>query len=173
MSNDLNNCQFIGRCGKDPEVRYMANGDAVCNISIAVGKSWKDKTSGEKKEQTEWVRVSFFGKLAEIAGQYIKKGKQVYVQGRMETREYTDKDGVKKYSTEIRGENMQLLGGGDDAPAAKPAVARPAAKPAPQSGASSADAFGDMDDDIPFATSSASFDMESKLDRRIRSLMGW
>ena len=104
MSNDLNLCQFIGRLGKDPETRYMPNGDAVCNFSIACG--WKSKD----KEGAEWVRVATFGKLAEICGQYLKKGSQVYVAGRFQTRKWTDKDGVEKYSTEIMGDRMQMLG---------------------------------------------------------------
>jgi single-strand DNA-binding protein len=113
MSNDLNLCQFIGRAGKDPEVRYTSGGDAVCNFSIAASQSWKDKTTGEKKEKTEWVNCSAFGKLAEIVGEYVKKGKQVYVAGRMETRKWQDKDGADRYTTEIRVDQLQLLGGKD------------------------------------------------------------
>jgi single-strand DNA-binding protein len=104
MSNDLNLCQFIGRLGRDPETRYLPNGDPVCNFSVAVG--WKSKD----KEGTEWVRVSAFGKLAEICGQYLKKGSQVYVNGRMQTRKWVDKDGVEKYTTEIAADRMQMLG---------------------------------------------------------------
>ena len=109
MSNDLNLCQFIGRLGRDPETRYMANGDPVCNFSIAVG--WKSKD----KEGTEWVRISAFGKLAEICGQYLKKGSKVYVQGRMQTRKWADKDGVEKYTTEVMADRMQMLGPKPDA----------------------------------------------------------
>lgn len=116
MSNDLNLCQFIGRAGRDAEVRYTAGGEAIANFSIAVG--WK----GKDKEGTEWVRCSAFGKLAEIVGEYVKKGKQVYVAGRMNTRKWQDKEGADRYSTEINVDRMQLLGGGeraqgDDAPA--------------------------------------------------------
>lgn len=114
MSNDLNLCQFIGRLGRDPETRYTAGGEAVCNFSVASGQSWKDKTSGEKQERTEWVRCVAFGKLGEIAGEYLKKGKQCYVSGRMETRKWTDKDGVEKYSTEIKVDQLQLLGSKDE-----------------------------------------------------------
>lgn len=110
MSNDLNLCQFIGRAGRDAEVRYMPSGEAVANISIGVG--WKSKD----KEGTEWVRCNAFGKLAEIVGQYVKKGKQVYVAGRFSTRKWTDKDGVERYSTEINLDRLQLLGGGDGKP---------------------------------------------------------
>jgi len=107
MSQDLNLCQFIGRLGKDPETRYSPSGEAVTNFSIAVG--WK----GKDKEGTEWVRCSTFGKLAEIAGEYLKKGKQCYVAGRMNTRKWTDKDGADRYSTEINVDRLQLLGGAE------------------------------------------------------------
>jgi single-strand DNA-binding protein len=112
--SDLNLCQFIGRLGNDPEMRYMPNGEAVCNFSIASSQTWKDKETKEKKEQTEWVRCSAFGKTAEIAGTYLKKGKQCYVSGRMATRKWTDKDGVEKYTTEIKVDGLQLLGSKDD-----------------------------------------------------------
>ena len=101
----------IGNLGRDPETRYTANGEAICNFSIACSESWKDKQTGEKKEMTEWVRVSAFGKLAEICSQYLKKGSQVYVEGSLRTRKYTDKDGTEKYSTEIRCDDMKMLGG--------------------------------------------------------------
>jgi single-strand DNA-binding protein len=111
----------IGNLGRDPEVRYTANGEAICNFSIACTESWKDKQTGEKKEMTEWVRISFFGKLAEIAGQYLKKGSQVYIEGSLRTRKWTDKDGQERYTTEIRGEEMKMLGSrqGMGAPAAQ------------------------------------------------------
>ena len=163
----VNKVIIVGNLGRDPETRYMPSGDALTSITVATTDSWKDKTTGEKKEQTEWHRISFFGKLAEIAGQYLKKGSQVYIEGSLRTRKYTDKDGVEKYSTEIKADTMQMLGsrqgmgggaGMDDgggyssAPPARqqPANAnagaaggnRPAARPAPN--------FSDMDDDIPF-----------------------
>ena len=155
----VNKVILIGNLGRDPETRYMPDGGAITNISIATTETWKDK-NGDKQEKTEWHRVAFFGKLAEIAGEYLKKGRSVYVEGRLKTRKWQDKDGVEKYTTEIIATDMQMLGsregmgggvGADDsggyerpAPAARPAAAaanRPAAKTT---------GFSDMDDDIPF-----------------------
>lgn len=114
----VNKVILVGNLGRDPETRYMPNGDAVTNIAVATTESWKDKNTGEKKELTEWHRITFYRKLAEIAGQYLKKGSQVYVEGRLQTRQYTDKDGVERYTTEIIADMMQMLGlrqaGGDD-----------------------------------------------------------
>ena len=160
----VNKVIIVGNLGRDPEIRYMPSGDAIANIAVATSYKSKDKNTGEQKEQTEWHRISFFGRLAEIVGQYLKKGSSVYVEGRLQTRKYTDKDGVEKYATDIIAETMQMLGGrqgmgeggmddgGYDAPAqqSRPAprqapaapAARPAPKPAPN--------FSDMDDDIPF-----------------------
>jgi single-strand DNA-binding protein len=107
----LNKFIGIGNLGRDPETRYMPNGDAVTNISIGITETWKDKSSGEKKEHTEWVRVTFYRKLAEVAGQYLKKGSSVYIEGKMQTRKWTDKDGVERYTTEIIADSMQMLGG--------------------------------------------------------------
>lgn len=136
----------IGNLGRDPEMRYTASGEAICNFSIACTDTWKDKQTGEKKEQTEWVRISFFGKLAEIAGQYLKKGSQVYIEGSLRTRKWTDKDGQERYTTEIRGEEMKMLGGrqdsGERAPADDYAPAPQRNKPKPS--------FDDLGDDIPF-----------------------
>lgn len=116
MSNDLNRCEFIGRLGKDPEVRYSPDGAAVCNFSLAVG--WKTK----EKEGVEWIRIVAFGKLAEICGEYLNKGKQVYVSGRMATRKWTDKDtGQDRYSTEIVADQMQMLGGKSEESEERPA----------------------------------------------------
>jgi single-strand DNA-binding protein len=156
----VNKVIIVGNLGRDPETRYMPSGDAVTNITVATTDRYKDKQSGEMKEATEWHRISFFGKLAEIAGQYLKKGSQVYVEGSLRTRKYTDKDGVEKYATEIRADTMQMLGsrqgmgggggaeeGGYSRPAA-PAAQRPAAAPAAKPAAPSG--FDDMDDDIPF-----------------------
>ena len=109
----INKVILIGNLGKDPEVRYTPNGAAICNIGIATTRSWKDKTSGEKVEETEWHRVVFYDRLAEIAGEYLKKGRPVYVEGRLKTRKWQDKEGVEKYTTEIVADNMQLLGGRD------------------------------------------------------------
>lgn len=154
MSASLNEVNIIGNLGRDPEIRYMPSGDAIANIAVATSYKSKDKNTGEEKEHTEWHRISFFGRLAEIVGQYLKKGSSVYVKGRLQTRKYTDKDGVEKYATEIVAENMKMLGtpGGrqDDqgsAPAQRQAAPaggapRPAPRPAPN--------FSDMDDDIPF-----------------------
>ena len=169
----VNKVIIVGNLGRDPETRYMPSGDAMTSIAVATTDSWKDKATGEKKEQTEWHRISFFGKLAEIAGQYLKKGSQVYIEGSLRTRKYTDKDGVEKYSTEIKAETMQMLGsrqgmgggagaGMDDGggyssapPARQNANANAGAgggnagggsRPAPRP----APNFSDMDDDIPF-----------------------
>jgi single-strand DNA-binding protein len=160
----VNKVIIIGNLGKDPEVRYLPSGSAICNITVATSRQWKDKNSGERQEETEWHRITFFDRMAEIAGEYLKKGRPVYVEGRLKTRKYTDKDGVEKYATDIVATEMQLLGGreggggmgGDDmgggerAPAPRstpPARSAPApTKPA----AKSPTGFDDMDDDIPF-----------------------
>ena len=143
MSNDLNRCEFIGRLGQDPEIRYMPNGDAVANISIACGESWKDKNTGEKQERTEWVRVSAFKKLAEIIGEYLHKGSQVYISGKMRTRKWQDKDGNDRYTTEIIADQMQMLDSRSGAQNDNQSPQEPAnAVPEPQGG------FDDSD--IPF-----------------------
>ena len=158
----VNKVIIVGNLGKDPEVRYMPSGSAICNITIATSRQWKDKTSGERQEETEWHRVALFDRLAEIAGEYLKKGRPVYIEGRLKTRKYTDKDGVEKYTTEIIAAEMQLLGGrdggGDDMGSGggneRPARSAPAprAAPAPRQApaAKSSTGFDDMDDDIPF-----------------------
>jgi len=110
----VNKVILLGNLGRDPETRYTTGGDAVTNLSIATSEQWKDK-SGEKQERTEWHRVVLFGRQAEIAGEYLKKGRSVYIEGRLQTRKYTDKDGVEKYSTEIVADRMQLIGSGRDA----------------------------------------------------------
>ena len=163
----VNKVIIVGNLGRDPEMRSFPSGDRVANVTIATTDRWKDKTSGEMKEATEWHRVVFNGRLAEIAGEYLRKGSQVYLEGSLRTRKWTDKDGVEKYTTEIRADEMKMLGkregmgspSGDDdggydsaprrsappsrAPASAPAAQRPAASK-PASG------FDDMDDDIPF-----------------------
>jgi len=162
----VNKVIIVGNLGKDPEVRYMPSGSAICNITVATSRQWKDKTSGERQEETEWHRISLFDRLAEIAGEYLKKGKSVYIEGRLKTRKYTDKDGVEKYTTEIVAAEMQLLGGreggggggGDDMGAGggseRPQRSAPAPRPAPAPrqapAAKSSTGFDDMDDDIPF-----------------------
>ncbi|MCE1172614.1 MAG: single-stranded DNA-binding protein, partial [Azovibrio sp.] len=107
----VNKVIIVGNLGRDPEVRYSASGDAMCNITVATTDTWKDKATGERKEATEWHRISFFGRLAEIAGQYLKKGSQVYVEGSLRTRKWTDKEGQERYTTEIRADEMKMLGG--------------------------------------------------------------
>ena len=132
----------IGNLGADPESRVTASGEAVCNISIACTETWRDKATGEKKEMTEWVRVGFFGKLAEIAGQYLRKGSQVYIEGSLRTRKWQDKNGQDRYTTEIRGDVMKMLGG-------KPEGQQQSAAPRQQAPAQQAGSM-DMDDEIPF-----------------------
>ncbi|OGA28384.1 MAG: single-stranded DNA-binding protein, partial [Betaproteobacteria bacterium RIFCSPLOWO2_12_61_14] len=106
----VNKVILIGNLGKDPETRYMPNGEAVTNITVATSETWKDKTSGEKQEKTEWHRVTFYRRLAEIAGEYLKKGSQVYIEGRLETRKWQDKEGKDRYTTEIIANEMKMLG---------------------------------------------------------------
>ncbi len=149
----VNKVILVGNLGADPEVRYMTNGDAVANIRMATTESWKDKASGEKREMTEWHRVVFYRRLAEIVGQYLKKGSAVYIEGRIRTRKWQDKEGQERYTTEIEASEMQMLGsrqgqgepssyGSDTAPPASYGGAKPAA--------AKKTAFDDMDDDIPF-----------------------
>jgi single-strand DNA-binding protein len=156
----VNKVIIVGNLGRDPETRYLPSGEAVTNISVATTDTWKDKTSGEKKEATEWHRVSFFGRLAEIAGEYLKKGSQVYVEGSLRTRKWQDKEGKERTTTEIRADTMQMLGSragageprgeargeprGDAGPKSEATAkaASPAKKPAGK--------FDDMEDDIPF-----------------------
>ncbi|VTU39648.1 single-stranded DNA-binding protein [Variovorax sp. PBL-E5] len=170
----VNKVILVGNLGRDPETRTFPSGDQVCNATLATTDKWKDKQSGEMREATEWHRLVFNGRLAEIAAQYLRKGSQVYIEGQIRTRKYTDKDGVEKYATDIRVDQMQMLGsrqgqggpsGGDDdggysqgggggggggysrPPAAAPRA--PAAAPR-QAPAKSSSGFDDMDDDIPF-----------------------
>ena len=109
----VNKVILIGNLGRDPETRFNPDGGAICNVSVATTSQWKDKASGERKEETEWHRVTFYGRLAEIAGEYLKKGRSVYIEGRLKTRKYTDKAGVEKYATDIIADQMQMLGGRD------------------------------------------------------------
>ena len=139
----VNKVILVGNLGKDPEMRYMPNGDAVCNITIATTDTWKDKQTGEKKEATEWHRVVFFRKLAEIAGQYLKKGSQVYIEGALKTRKWQDKDGQERYTTEIVADSMQMLSGKRDDSEREPS-------PVTEHSAPKGNAFVDDDDDIPF-----------------------
>ncbi|HTY03331.1 MAG TPA: single-stranded DNA-binding protein [Rhodocyclaceae bacterium] len=149
----VNKVIIVGNLGADPETRYMPNGDAVCNIRVATTESWKDKQSGEKKEITEWHRVVFYRKLAEIAGQYLKKGSQVYLEGRIRTRKWTDKEGQERYTTEIEANEMQMLGrreGMGDAGPRESGNAGRSAAPAKPAAAPSGGGFNDFEDDIPF-----------------------
>ena len=155
MARGVNKVIIVGNLGQDPEVKYMPSGQAVCNISVATTDSWSDKASGEKQEKTEWHRVVFFRRLAEIAGEYLKKGSQVYIEGRLQTRKWQDQSGAEKYTTEIIANEMQMLGGrgggasggGFDAPpAAGEGYGSSSSAPA-KSAPSTAD---DFDDDIPF-----------------------
>lgn len=171
----VNKVILVGNLGRDPETRTFPSGDQVCNVTLATTDKWKDKQSGEMREATEWHRLVFNGRLAEIAAQYLRKGSQIYVEGAIRTRKYTDKDGVEKYATDIRVDQMQMLGsrqgqggpgGGDDGysqggqggqgggyarppAAAAPRAAAPAPRQAPAPSRSSS-GFDDMDDDIPF-----------------------
>ena len=163
MARGVNKVILIGNLGADPETRYTASGAAITTVSLATSESWKDKQTGEAKERTEWHRVKFFGRLAEIAGEYLKKGRQVYVEGSIRTDKYTDKEGVERYSTDVIANEMQMLGGAGEggprgggegggqrerpqsASRGAPGGGRPASAPQPAAGA------GDFeDDDIPF-----------------------
>ena len=150
----VNKVILVGNLGKDPETRYAPSGDAVTNIVVATTETWKDKTSGEKREATEWHRVVFFGKLAEIAGQYLKKGSQVYLEGKLKTRKWQDKDGQDRYTTEINADEMKMLGSkgdGQQQEGQRPQQTqqRPPANTQRQP-QGPAGGFSDMDDDIPF-----------------------
>ena len=146
MSRGINKVILIGNLGGDPEAKFMPSGGAVTNITVATSESWKDKTSGEQKEQTEWHKVVFFNRLAEIAGEYLSKGSKVYIEGSLRTRSW-EQDGQKKYMTEIVASEMQMLDSrGESTQAARPEQ-KPAQKPAPQQ----AQGYDDFDDDIPFS----------------------
>ena len=156
----VNKVILLGNLGRDPETRYTAGGDAVTNLNIATSEQWKDK-SGEKQERTEWHRVVLFGRQAEVAGEYLKKGRSVYIEGRLQTRKYTDKDGVEKYSTEIVADRMQLIGGSRDSAGGDAEFSSGASSSGGGRRDSSAGSGGsnkgpakknvdDFDDDIPF-----------------------
>jgi len=149
MARGINKVILVGHLGKDPEVRYAPSGQAIANVTLATSEQWKDKNTGEKQERTEWHRVVFFSRLAEIAGEYLKKGSQVYVEGRLQTRKWQDKDGQDRYTTEIVANEMQMLGGrgGGGGEGYSQDTSYSAPEPA---GASSGGAADDFDDDIPF-----------------------
>ncbi|ATE60971.1 single-stranded DNA-binding protein [Thauera sinica] len=165
----VNKVILIGNLGADPETRFAPSGDAICNIRLATTETWRDKNTGERRDATEWHRVSFYGKLAEIAGQYLRKGSQVYIEGSLRTRKWQDQSGQDRYTTEIRADEMKMLGrregageapmrgddagGGYDAPSPSRAPSAPAPASAPRSQPApqpSSGGFGDFDDDIPF-----------------------
>jgi|SRR5579863_8076915 len=151
MARGVNKVILIGNLGKDPEIRYAPNGGAVANVTVATSESWKDKATGEKQERTEWHRVVFFGRLAEIVGEYLKKGAQVYLEGRLQTRKWQDKEGKERYTTEVVASEMQMLGSrqaGDASASFSQEAGFSDEKPsARESRTSSAE---DFDDDIPF-----------------------
>ena len=142
----VNRVIIVGNLGRDPETRYMPNGDAVTNIAVATTESWKDKNTGEKKELTEWHRITFYRKLAEVVAQYLKKGSSIYVEGKLQTRKWTDKDGVERYTTEIIADSMQMLGSGPKQDDGAP-QSRPQQRPQNQE-FSTPDRF--VSDDVPF-----------------------
>jgi single-strand DNA-binding protein len=151
----VNKVIIVGNLGRDPETRYMPDGAALANASVATTFTWKDKASGEKKEETEWHRVTFRGRLAEIAGEYLKKGSQVYIEGRLRTRKWQDKEsGADRYSTEIVADTMQMLGsrqgGGEPREAREPAASKSGGGDAHVPVKKPAGKFDDMEDDIPF-----------------------
>ena len=171
----VNKVIIVGNLGRDPEIRYMPSGDAIANIAVATSYRTKDRNTGEQKDLTEWHRISFFGRLAEVVGQYLKKGSSVYVEGRLQTRKY-QKDGLDHYATDIIAENMQMLGGGkgDDqgdngAPVREQArgkghnKAHPAPNPAPN--------FSDMDDDIPFLADASLYQLAA-VSKQLRRAKG-
>lgn len=152
MARGVNKVILVGNLGKDPEVRYSPNGQAVANVTIATSESWKDKNTGDKQERTEWHRIVFFGRLAEIAGEYLKKGAQIYVEGRLQTRKWQDKDGKDRYTTEIVAAEMQMLGsrGGAGMPSEPAHETAGAAEPAAARSGGGKAVGADFDDDIPF-----------------------
>ena len=154
MARGVNKVIIVGNLGNDPDTRYMPSGQAVTNLSVATNESWKDKQSGEQKERTEWHRVAMFGRLAEIAAEYLRKGSQVYIEGKLRTRKWQDQNGNDRWTTEIIADEMQMLGGrtGAGAPAMRSGVGHSGPAPgAPQGGGSSRSSSNDdFDDDIPF-----------------------
>ena len=155
-SRGINKVILVGNLGKDPEIRYSASGAAIANITIATSDNWKDKQTGEKQERTEWHRVVFFNRLAEVVGEYLKKGSQVYVEGRLQTRKWQDKEGQDRYTTEIIASEMQMLGSrgvpasGVQGNPMPDRTQRPSANPAPPPPQDNSGGFDNFDDDIPF-----------------------
>lgn len=156
----VNKVILLGNCGRDPEVRYLPSGQAVANVTIATSTRRKDKSSGDMIEDTQWHRVTFFDRLAEVAGEYVKKGNPIYIEGRLKYGKFTNKDGVEQNTCDIVATEMQLLGSRDQQSTAP--APRQAAKPAAHGGG-----FDDMDSDIPFITASAYYDMTTSKARRM------
>ncbi len=153
MARGVNKVILVGNLGNDPDIRYTAGGAAVANVSLATAESWRDKDSGEQQERTEWHRIVFFGRLAEIVGEYLRKGSQIYIEGRLQTRKWQDKEGTDRYTTEIVANEMQMLGsrsgGGSGNYESAPPIEN---KPATSNSAHASDngPVDDFDDDIPF-----------------------
>lgn len=149
----VNKVFIVGNLGKDPEMRYLPSGEAVANINVATTDKWKDKTSGEQMEHTEWHRIVFFGRLAEVAAEYLKKGSAVYVEGSLQTKKWTDKNQVERYTTQIKAHNLQMLGpkpaGGNQQDREPEPRSEPRGEPQPPA-KKPAGKFDDMEDDIPF-----------------------
>lgn len=152
MARGVNKVILVGNLGNDPETKYMPSGDAVTNLSVATSESWKDKKTGEQKDRTEWHRVAMFGRLAEIAAEYLRKGSQVYIEGKLRTRKWQDQQGNDRYSTEVIANEMQMLGSrsGGGAPAMGGGSGGPPPGPPSQGSGGSGGGSGDFDDDIPF-----------------------
>jgi single-strand DNA-binding protein len=152
MARGVNKVIIVGNLGKDPETRYMPSGSAVTNLRIATTESWKDKQTGEAQERTEWHAVAMFGRLAEIAAEYLRKGSQVYIEGKLRTRKWQDKEGKDRYTTEIVADEMQMLGskGGGAGASAPPAASSNQQRPAAVNDSVDSGPPGDFDDDIPF-----------------------
>ena len=156
MARGVNTVIIVGNLGKDPETRYMPSGSAVTNLSVATTEAWKDKQSGDLQERTEWHKVAMFGRLAEIAAEYLRKGSQVYIEGKLRTRKWQDKEGKDRYTTEIVADEMQMLGSKGGGGGASAGAGAPASAGAPAGGSSRAAVNdsggppGDFDDDIPF-----------------------
>lgn len=156
MSRGINKVILVGNLGADPETRHTQSGAAITSIRIATSESWKDKQTGEQQERTEWHRIKFFGRLAEIAGEYLRKGSQVYVEGSLRTDKYTDKDGIERYSTDIVANEMQMLGGRSEGGSAGRPQSRPSTPP--RTGTGPVEHHDDFEsDDIPFATNRGIF----------------
>jgi single-strand DNA-binding protein len=147
MARGVNKAILIGNLGKDPETKYMPSGDCVCNFSLATTESWNDKTSGDKVEKTEWHNIVMFRRLAEVAGEYLRKGSQVYIEGKLQTRKWQDKQGNDRYTTEIRADQMQMLGGKGGSAGMGASAAPQSQQAAPQARTAGG---GDFEDDIPF-----------------------